>query len=71
LAEGAFGIWIAVARVGDSSPQAQCVGKRRLNNFPFGAFIPLENAQGEVFVALHCDVREEGLVCVIDSMCNR
>jgi hypothetical protein len=51
--------------------EAQRVGKRRLNNFPFGAFIPLENAQGEVFVALHCDVREEGLVCVIDSMCNR
>jgi hypothetical protein len=47
------------------------VGKRRLNNFPFGAFIPLENARGDVVVVLHGDVREEGLVCVIDSMCNR
>jgi hypothetical protein len=53
------------------NPEAQRVGKRRFNNFPFGAFIPLENAQGDVFVVLHGDVREEGLVCVIDSMCNR
>ncbi len=32
--------------------EAQRVGKRRLDNFPDGAFIPLENAQGEVFVVL-------------------
>ena len=35
------------------NPETQRVGKRRLSNFSFGAFVPLENAQGDVFVVLH------------------
>ena len=42
-----------------------------LNNFPFAAFIPLENAQGDVFLVLHEGLREEGFICAINSKCNR